>query len=73
MAKVKEKVTYGGNICKFVKTIDKLSFYSYHENEKEDDVLLIVDKDKNVLARIRACMGCGAYGDYFNGFEVNNE
>lgn len=72
MAKIEEKITYNGQICKFVKTIDKLSFYSYGKNE-EDDVLLIVDKDKNVLARICACMSCGAYGDYFNGFVINNE
>lgn len=72
MATIEEKITYGNYICTFVKSIGKLSFYTYEDKDKNEH-LLVVDNNKNVLARINACMGCGAYGDYFNGFVVNSE
>ena len=71
MAKIEEKVTYKDKICKFIKSIGKLSFYSFGEEDEEQ--ILIVDDKKNVLARITACMKSGAYGDYFSGYTINNE
>lgn len=72
MAKIEEKVTYKNNICEFKKSIGNLSFYSYSKGD-EDESLLIVDKDKNVLANITACHGDGAYGMYWDGFKIDKE
>lgn len=72
MATIEEKITYGNYICTFVKSIDKLSFYTYEDKDKGEH-LLVVDSNKKVLARITACIGCGAYGDYFDGYKVNSE
>lgn len=75
MAKIEEKITYKGKICKYKNTIDDMMFYSYYEDEKEEDeVLLLVNKNsKEVLAKITANLGYGAYGLYWNGFIVEKE
>lgn len=72
MAKIITSITYNNCICEFIKTIGNLSFYSY--TEKDDEKLLIVNKDTNdVLAVVIACMGDGAYGEFFKGYEIKEE
>lgn len=71
MKTIEEKITYGIYICKFEKSIGELSFYTYED--KDGEHLLVVDSNKNVLARITACMGCGAYGEYLDGYIINAE
>lgn len=74
MAKIEEKVTYNGKICNLEKKVGNLSFYSYYERENDDNSqLIIVDNNKNVLARISPILEDGAYGLYFNGYEIKGE
>lgn len=73
MAKIITSITYNNCICTFIKTIGNLSFYSFTE-KNEDEKLLIVNKNNNdVLAVITACMGDGAYGEFFNGYNIEKD
>lgn len=73
MAKIETKFTFNNHICTFVKNIGKLSFYTYSVKEDNEHLLIVTnDKSYTILADVEAVMGCGAYGEYFEKFNIKD-
>lgn len=75
MAKIEESITYKGKICTFIKCVGNIDFYTYLENDDdENETLLLVNKSsKEVLANISCITHYGAYGLGLDGYNIEKE
>lgn len=71
MAKIETKFTFNNHICTFIKNIGKLAFYTYDGKDDSEHLLIVAnDKSNTILADVEAVMGDGAYGGYFEKFNI---
>lgn len=73
MAKIEESITYKGKICSFEKCIGNINFYTYWDDDEDENLLIVNKSNKEVLANISCITRDGAYGLELHGYNIEAE